>query len=106
GWRCPFDHLCELPSEIHRILHTDVETLSAQRGMHVCGIASQQDASVAVGCGLPSHIVESGDPRGAVGPEVCPVNGGQRRTYIAQGWCTVGPRMSLGQHHPHPLSIT
>jgi hypothetical protein len=34
-----------------RILHTDVETLTTHRGMHVCGVAGQQDPSVAVGRG-------------------------------------------------------
>ena len=35
------DHLGELPAQVHRILHTGVETLSAVRGMHVCGVARQ-----------------------------------------------------------------
>jgi hypothetical protein len=50
-WRRPVDHLGQLPSQIDRILHTDVETLTTHRGMHVCGVAGQQDPSVAVGRG-------------------------------------------------------
>ena len=37
--RRPPDHLGQLPSQIHRILHTDVEPLSAHRVMHVCGVS-------------------------------------------------------------------
>ena len=44
--RCPLDHLGQLPSQIHRILHTGVEALSTDRGMHVCGVAGQQDPSL------------------------------------------------------------
>ena len=37
--RGPVDHLGQLPSQIHRILHTDLEALSTIRGMDVCGVA-------------------------------------------------------------------
>jgi hypothetical protein len=40
--RRPLDHLGQLPSQIHRILHTGVEALSAVRRMHVCGVAGEQ----------------------------------------------------------------
>ena len=43
--RCPVDHLGQLPSQIHRILHTGVEALSTDRGMHVRRVAGQQDPS-------------------------------------------------------------
>ena len=56
--RSPVDHMGELPSQIHSILHAGVKTLSTVRGMHVCGVAGQQDPSVALGRGLPSHIGE------------------------------------------------
>ena len=62
--RCPLDHLRQLPSQVHRILHTDVEALSAHRGMHVRGVAGQQDASVAIDRGLPRHV---GEPEIQVG---------------------------------------
>ena len=55
-WRCLVDHLGQLPSQIHRILHTGLEALSTVRGMHVCGVAGQQDPSVAVGRGLPCRV--------------------------------------------------
>jgi len=48
------------PNQIHRILHADLEVLCTVRGMHMCGVAGQQDPSVAVDRGLPSHIGESG----------------------------------------------
>jgi hypothetical protein len=32
------DHLGQLPSQVHRILHTDVEALSTRRIVHVCGV--------------------------------------------------------------------
>ena len=83
--RCPVDHLGQLPSQIHRILHTGVEALSTHRGMHVCGVAGQQDPSVAVGRGLPSHIGEPGDPGGTVDPVIGPVYGDERLAEIAQG---------------------
>ena len=60
--RCPLDHLSELPSQVHRILHADVEALSTHRGMHVRGVAGQQDAPVAVSGGLPRHVGEPRDP--------------------------------------------
>ena len=43
--RCPLDHLGQLPSQIHRVLHADVEALSTDRRMHVRGVAGQQHAS-------------------------------------------------------------
>ena len=83
--RCPLDHLGQLPSQVHRILHTDVEALSTHRGMHVRGVAGQQDPSVAVGRGLPRHVGEPGDPGGTVDPVIGPVDGDERLAEIAQG---------------------
>ena len=82
---CPVDHLGQLPSQIHRILHADLEALCTIRGMHVCGVAGQQDPSVAVGRGLPGHIGEPGDPGGTVDPVIGPVDGDERLAEIAQG---------------------
>ncbi|GCC45157.1 hypothetical protein chiPu_0029431, partial [Chiloscyllium punctatum] len=42
--RCQLDHLGELPAQIHRVLHADIEALSAHRRMHMGGIAGQQHA--------------------------------------------------------------
>ena len=73
-----FDHLRQLPSQVHRILHADVEALSTDRRMHVRRVAGQQDPSLAVGRGLPSHVGEPGDPGGTVDPVVGPVDGDER----------------------------
>ena len=99
--RVPLDHLGELPAQVHRILHAGVEALSAHRGMHVRGVAGQQDASVAVGRGLPGHVGEPGDPGRTVDPEVGPVDGDERLAEIAQGGFARGPEVRLGHHDPH-----
>ena len=99
--RCPVDHLGQLPSQIHRILHTDVEALSTHRGMHVRGVAGQQDPSVAVGRGLPGHIGEPGDPGGTVDPVVGPVDGDERLAEIAQGGFARGSDVLFGHHDPY-----
>src|SRR5918994_2833392 len=97
-WRRLVDHLGQLPSQVHRILHTDVESLSARRVMHVCGVAGQQDPSVAVGRGLPSQIGEPGDPGGTVDPVVGPVYGDERLAEIAQGGFGRGSDVLFGHH--------
>ena len=99
--RCPVDHLGQLPAQIHRILHTGVEALSTDRGMHVRRVAGQQDPSVAVGRGLPGHIGEPGDPGGTVDPVVGPVDGDERLAEIAQGGFGRGSDVLFGQHDPH-----
>jgi hypothetical protein len=38
--RRPLDHPGQFPSQIHRILHTGLEALSAVRRMYVSGVAS------------------------------------------------------------------
>ena len=48
--RCLVDHLGQLPSQIHRILHIGVEALATHRVMHVCGVAGQQHPSVIGRC--------------------------------------------------------
>jgi hypothetical protein len=35
------DHLGQLPSQIHRILHTGLRTLSTVPGMYMCSVAGQ-----------------------------------------------------------------
>ena len=99
--RSPLDHLGQLPSQIHRVLHAGVEALSTHRVMHVCGVAGQQHASVAVGRGLPGHVGEPGDPGGTVDPVVGPVYGDQRLAEIAQGGFGRGSDVLLGHHHPY-----
>ena len=99
----PLDHLGQLPSQIHRILHADVEALSAHRGMHMRGVAGQQHAPVAVGRGLPGHVGEAGDPGGTVDPEIGAVDGDERLADIAQGGFAVDPTLPFGQHDPRPV---
>ena len=55
-WRCPADHLGQLPSQVHRVLHAGVEALTADRGMHVRGVAGHQHPPVPAGRRLPGHI--------------------------------------------------
>jgi hypothetical protein len=99
--RRPVDDLGQLPSQVHRILHTGVETLSAHRGMRVGGVAGQQDPSVAVGRGLPGHVGEPGDPDGTVNPEIGPVDGDERLAEIAQRGFGGEPDVLFGHHDPH-----
>src|SRR5215468_3615063 len=87
--RCLLNHLRQLPTEIHCILHSDVEALSTQRGMHVCGIARQQHPSVPVGRGLPRQVSKSRDPGRTVNPVVGSVNGNERLTDVVQRRPTV-----------------
>src|SRR5262245_26526758 len=68
--RYPFDHLGQLPPQIYRILHTDVEALSTRWVMDVGGVAGKQHASLAVGRRLPCHIGESRDPDWTMDPVV------------------------------------
>ena len=105
----PVDHLRELPSQIHRILHAEAEALSAHRVVHVRRVAGQEDSADAVGRGLPGHIREPGDPRRIVDPEVGAEHGDQRFAQIAQGGLVARPELLLGHDDPdrppilHPL---
>ncbi len=99
--RCLFDNLGELPTQIHRILHTGVEALSTDRGMHVRRVAGQQDPSLAVGRGLPGHVGEPGDPGGTVDPVVGPVDGDEALAEIAQGGLARGSDVRFGHHDPY-----
>ena len=103
--RRPLDHLGQLPSQVHRILHADVEALSTHRRMHVRGVAGQQDASLAVGRGLPRHVGEPGDPGGTVDPVIGPVDGDERLAEIAQGGFARGSDVLFGHHDPHRATI-
>ncbi len=102
---CPVDHLGQLPPEVHRILHADLKALTAVRGMHVCGVAGQQDPSLAVGCGLPGHIGEPGDPRGIVDPVIGPVDGDERLAEVLQCGFARGFDAPLGHHDPYRPAI-
>src|SRR5215472_6895115 len=78
------NHLSELPSQIHRILDTEIESLSTHWGMHVCSVAGQEQASVPVGRCLPGHIGKPGDAVGAAKSIVRPVDGDERLADVAQ----------------------
>ena len=53
--------------------------------MHVCGVARDQHASLAVGGRLPRSIGEPGNRGGRVDPVIGPVDGDERRAEIAEG---------------------
>ena len=59
-------------------MHTDVEALSTNRGMHMRGVAGQEDASVTVSGSLTRHVSEPGDPSGTVDPVVGPIDGDEQ----------------------------
>ena len=67
----PLDDLGQLPTEVHRVLDAQAESLPARRVMDVSGVAGQQYPAGAIGGGLAGHVGEPGDPRGVVDPEVC-----------------------------------
>ena len=92
------DDLRQLPAQVHRILHAD-EALAAYRGVHMGGIAGEQDAAIAVGGGLARHVGEAGDPGGIADPEIRAVGGGERSAEIAQGGLAGGCRLPFHQHH-------
>src|ERR1700722_4641693 len=95
------DHLRQLPTQIHRILHPDVEALAAHRRMHMRRVASQQDTPIAVGFGLPCHVGESGDRSRRVGAVVSPVHSKKRLAPIAQRWFAAGLQFLFSEHDAH-----
>src|SRR5215471_7320358 len=56
GRRPALDGSSELPPEIHRVSYAGVEALSAKGRMNVCGVAGQQDATLAIGCSLTRAV--------------------------------------------------
>lgn len=95
------DHLGQLPSQIHRILHAGVESLSADRVVHVRGVAGQQDSSVPVCLGLPGHVGEPGDPGGAVDSVIGPARGDESFAEVTQGGFARGPDVIFRHHDPY-----
>ena len=104
-WRCPMDHLSELPSQIHRILNTDVESLSTYGGMHVRRVAGQEHASVPIGRGLPGHIGKPGDIGGAAETIVRPVDSEECLADVAQGRLVALDDVRLIQHDARALTV-
>ena len=96
----PLDHLSQFPPQVHRILHTEAESLSAHRVVHVRRVARQEDSSRPVGLCLACRVGEPGDPSGIVDPEVGPVHVEERPAQIAEGW--LGARPDLLFSHDDP----
>ena len=83
-WRCLLDDLRELPSQVHCILHSDVEALSTHRRMHVRGVAGEQHAPVAICRCLARYVGEARNPGRTVDPVIGAVHGDERLADIAQ----------------------
>src|SRR6059058_2833137 len=79
------DHLGKLPSQIHRILDTDVESLPTYRRMRVRRLAGQEHASVPVRRCLPGHIGEPGDVGRAAKTIIRAIEGDERLAEVAYG---------------------
>jgi hypothetical protein len=77
------NHLGELPCQIHGILNTDVESLSADWRMHVRRVAGQENASLSVARCLPRHIGKPGNIGGGVKTKICTVEGDERLADVA-----------------------
>ena len=99
--RGPVDHLSQLPSQVHRILHSEAQALATYRVVHVRRVAGEEDSSVAVGRSLTRHVGEPGDPDGSVDPEVGAVHRDQRLAEIAQGRLGRGCDVLFGDHDPY-----
>ena len=103
--RCPVDHLGQLPPQVHRVLHTGVEALPADRIVHMRRVASQQYASRPVGRGLPGRVGESGDPGGAVHPVVRSPDVDERAAEITQRRFSGLPGVLLSHYQPYPFPV-
>jgi hypothetical protein len=99
------DDLRQLPSEIYRILHADVEALATDRRMNMRRIAGQQHAFVAVVCRLPHHVGESRNPDRIVNAVIGPVSGDQRFAEIVQRRFLGAADFLLGHEHTHQIAI-
>ena len=73
--------------------------------MHVCGVAREQYASLAVGRRLPGHVGETGDPRRAVHPVVRPVDGDECLADILAGWARRCVRGAVRSVRPVPTAL-
>ena len=102
---CALHHLRQLPTEVHRILDTHVEALSADRGMHVRRVAGQQHAPLAVRGRLTGHVGEPRDPRRTVDAVVGPVHADERVADITQRWFAADSELALGQDDADRLAL-
>src|SRR5262249_26650705 len=102
--RRPADDLRELPSQVHRILDTDVEPLSACGGMHVSSVAGEEHAAIAIGRRLSCHVRKSRYPS-------CIANAVIRSVYVDERALDVLERRlvvaypRLDQHDARALSV-
>ncbi len=103
--RRPLDHLGQLPSEIHRVLHAGVEALATVGGMDVGGVAGQQHAPSSVGRGLPGGVGETGYPGRTVNPVVGAVDRDEGLAHVAQGGFGRGADVRFGHHDRHRAFI-
>ncbi len=101
----PSDDLRQLPAQIHRILHTEAESLSTRRVMHMRRVAGEQDASRVVVGGVAGHVGEPRDPRGIVDPEVGAEHRDQRLAEIAQGGFAARSDLLLSHDDAHRLPV-
>ena len=97
------DHLGQLPSEVHGVLHPGVEALTTLWGMHVRGIPGQQHTAAAVGHRLARHVGEPRDPPGAVHPEIRPVHGDERLAEFVQAGVAGMFDLPFREHDPDRL---
>lgn len=70
-FRCPaVDRGGQLPAQVERVLHAEVEALPAGRRVDVRRVTGQQHPPVPVALGLPGGVAEPGQPTRRVPPEV------------------------------------
>src|SRR5919201_6596259 len=102
---CPLDNLRQFPSQVHCILHADVEALTSDRVMHVCGITGNQHTAFAVGGCLSAHVGEPGDPAGVVHTEVRSPGGDKAPPEVIKGRLLGFPAVPLADHHSNPPAV-
>src|SRR6185503_5632998 len=82
--RYALDHLGQLPSQMHGILHPGIEPLAANGVMNMRSIARQEDPPLPINFRLPRHVGEAGNPTGTVYPVIGAIDGDQSLAEIAQ----------------------
>src|SRR5690348_9799729 len=72
--------------------------------MHVCSIARQKDAPLAIRRGLPGVVGKTGSPAQAVHAVVRSVGGDECLADVAQGGLAGVLDLAFGQDDPNPVS--
>src|ERR1041385_7505994 len=98
------DHLGRLPPQVHGILDAGVETLTTERGMHVCSIARQKNAPLAIRRRLPGVVRKTGSPAQAVHAMGRPVASGECLADVLQGGLAGGLSLVYDKDAPNPVS--